>query len=396
MSIIDKPLSSITESDLTGLIANKVVERRGLEYKAALPGNADKDKKEFLADVSSFANAGGGLILYGLNETDGLPTALTGFPPDTIDAEKRRLENIIRDGIAPRIPNITIEGINLGSGSALLGMTVPKSLHSPHMVTYANHAKFFSRNSSGKYQLDVFELKQAFGFSEGLTEKIKGFRLQRVGKIAAGELPVKLLNQPPLILHSVPLSSLDVRTQVDLPSLHGQVAELRPVEYRMGRGPSGWSDGYNLDGYFTYSSGGDGTADALMQIFRNGIIEVVDGFLFHDDGKRLPYIVMEEVIIDNVKRMIDLQRRLLGLTAPFVVFVSILGIRGYTIVLDNAWSTKKGTIAEKDLLLPEVIIENPEINYDSALRPICDMIWNAAGWSQSLNYNDDGTRKPSR
>ena len=57
---LSKPLEAIKESDLQALVDNQVTERKTLEYKEALPGNADGDKMEFQVDVSSFANASGG------------------------------------------------------------------------------------------------------------------------------------------------------------------------------------------------------------------------------------------------------------------------------------------------------------------------------------------------
>jgi hypothetical protein len=56
---LSKPLESIKESDPQALVDNQVAEHKTIEHKEALPGNADGDKKEFLVDVSSFANASG-------------------------------------------------------------------------------------------------------------------------------------------------------------------------------------------------------------------------------------------------------------------------------------------------------------------------------------------------
>jgi predicted HTH transcriptional regulator len=66
--MIPKPLAEITESDLLGLITNGIAESRTLDYKRSLPGNSDADKKEFLADVSSFANTAGGDLVFGIDE----------------------------------------------------------------------------------------------------------------------------------------------------------------------------------------------------------------------------------------------------------------------------------------------------------------------------------------
>src|SRR3954451_17276289 len=72
--MIEKPVQGISKDDIDALVADEVREGRTLDYKEKLPGNADKDKKEFLADVSSFANAGGGDMIFGVVEKrDGCP-----------------------------------------------------------------------------------------------------------------------------------------------------------------------------------------------------------------------------------------------------------------------------------------------------------------------------------
>ncbi len=68
MSVFSKQFDSIVAADLQALVDNSVSETKTLEYKESLPGNSDGDKKEFLADVSSFANASGGYIIFGMKE----------------------------------------------------------------------------------------------------------------------------------------------------------------------------------------------------------------------------------------------------------------------------------------------------------------------------------------
>ena len=66
--MISKSFDQIEKSDISALIANDVRENRMLDYKEKLPGSSDSEKTELLADVSSFANAAGGYILYGIRE----------------------------------------------------------------------------------------------------------------------------------------------------------------------------------------------------------------------------------------------------------------------------------------------------------------------------------------
>ena len=60
MSTYELPIERIDAALLDSLVRDGVEERRRLEYKRALPGGTDDEKKEFLADTSSFANAAGG------------------------------------------------------------------------------------------------------------------------------------------------------------------------------------------------------------------------------------------------------------------------------------------------------------------------------------------------
>ena len=66
--MIDKAIDKIEPADLERLVQNGVAEGRTLEYKEELPGGTDDDRREFLGDVSAFANASGGDLIYGAEE----------------------------------------------------------------------------------------------------------------------------------------------------------------------------------------------------------------------------------------------------------------------------------------------------------------------------------------
>lgn len=124
--MIPKAIDAITKSDIDTLVQNKTLERRTIEYKQILPGNSDDDKREFLKDISSFANAGGGDILYGITAVDGVPQEAMGLACN-IDAQKLRLENLARDGLQPRIPAISIAPIDGFPQGPVLLVRVPRS-----------------------------------------------------------------------------------------------------------------------------------------------------------------------------------------------------------------------------------------------------------------------------
>ena len=109
-----KPLSELKKSDIEILIKNEVIENRMLDYKQAFLGNGEPDKVECLADISSFANASGGHIIYGLGDTKDAEGKNTGIPhyvglgQVNIDQEKQRIEDILLNGVVPRITGILL------------------------------------------------------------------------------------------------------------------------------------------------------------------------------------------------------------------------------------------------------------------------------------------------
>ena len=88
MSLDRKPLDSVSAQDLQELVDDQVIEQKTLEYKRDLPGKTDSDRKEFLCDVSSFANTASGHIVYGIREEDGKPAEVIGGAPWPIQVRR--------------------------------------------------------------------------------------------------------------------------------------------------------------------------------------------------------------------------------------------------------------------------------------------------------------------
>ena len=55
-------IEEVKSDHIAALVANQVAERKVLEYKEKLPEGNNGAKKEFLADVCSFANSLGGHV----------------------------------------------------------------------------------------------------------------------------------------------------------------------------------------------------------------------------------------------------------------------------------------------------------------------------------------------
>ncbi len=368
-------------------------ERKTLEYKSALPTNSDGDKKEFLADVSSLANTEGGDLIFGLREVDGSLQNDIGIIVENTDEEIARLENIVRDGISPRI-GLDVRAIDIEGGRIVIIVRTKASFETPHRVIFGRHDKFYKRNSNGKYPMDVGELRSAFLQSGELTERIRRFRTTRIGDIKTGDTPFPLTQNDYFIaVHIVPLTAFSTSFRLSSATL----SELQRGGYGAAFSPfhhgGGWSHRINLDGVVAYRTMNDPIVWSYGQLYRDGRFEGVESSILSDAAgeqhKRMPMYSVEGDTMVYVQQTLGLLTRL-EIQPPFYVFVSLVGTEGLTV------SPPTGRvpfgyepITQKELLLPEVVIENVTDNLHHKFRPVFDMIWNAAGVSRSLNFDDD-------
>lgn len=377
-----------------------------------LPGEKDKEHKEFLADVTSLANTVGGDLIFGIKSEEGVPIELTGIQLDNIDGQKLRLESMIRDGVAPRIPPIEIHPVELDSkpGHFILILRIKESWLLPHRITYLahGHGDFYARSSAGKYPLDVTELRTAFERSGTLTENIRDFRATRIIRIDSGkEIPVILKEQSPkLVLHIIPFNAFSSSSTVNLKSLNNPNQNLlQPL--MIWDIPQHTSIRFNIDGIVeSVGKFNSPSQDSYTQVFRNGIIETVDTSILEHNALSVSSLgasiepksfygeIYERKLLETLNRFFNLQK-FLDNEPPFFIMVSFLGVKGYKILdkqIDIFYPYTEG-IDRFNLIIPEIMIGNFEMNLAEQMRPIFDTVWNSAGYIGSLNYDSNGQFK---
>jgi hypothetical protein len=397
--MIPKPLDEVQKSDIDALVAGRAAERRTLEYKELLPGTSDEEKREFLYDASSFANAAGGDLIIGVRDQrdsngkpTGIPESANGLPGNlNISAEVSRLESILQSGIAPRIPGVRFREVAGFPSGPVLVVRVPKSWAAPHMVTYKGATRFYSRNSTGKYPLDVFEIRSAFAFSADLPGRLAKVRDSRLSAIVANETPIPLPPTAKIILHLIPISALDPAFRLDMSGMYNMLMPLlRPMS------GGGWSGRFNFDGFLSLSPG---VAD-YVQIFRSGAIEAVEASLLNLTEWRkvtnasmadfIPSSELERLLIKAVSNYTNIQKRI-GIDPPIFVMISLLGVRGFRVTTGQ--TTFSGNVIDRDaLILPDVVLDDFAVDPGILLKPIFDAIAQAAGLPGSHNYVASGKR----
>ena len=390
MFVFNKQLEDITETDLQHLIDEERIEKKVLDYKSELNGNNDSDKKEFLADISSFANAVGGDLIYGVIEDrkTGKPEKLEGIEINNVDQEILRLDQIIRDGIEPNIPSssINIREIQLNNSKYVLIIRINKSWMSPHRISFKAWDRFYTRSTNGKYRFDVQELRSAFLLSETIGEKIKKFREKRISDIYTNNLPIPFYKSPKIALHLIPMSAFNPGQNIDLDiSLY----DIQPIR------TSNFDHRYNIDGLLTYSKIKYAERSfSYTQLFRNGIIEAVNSeVLWTGKGEKIITITyVEDALIEAVPTYMNVYRRL-KIDLPVFLFVSLLDVKGFTIPLNRSWDSNKPYPIDREVvMIPEIIIDKKDFDPIITLKPVFDCIWNACGYKGSFNYDNKGNR----
>jgi hypothetical protein len=387
VALLHVPLDQITETHLASLIDAKAPETLYIDYKREIYGGNDAARREFLADVSSFANMRGGDLVIGAQAANGIPIALSAFTGDA-DAELLRLDSMARTGLEPRIPNLHMRAVPIASGGAVLVIRVPRSFRLPHRVIFGGSNRFWARSSGGKYEPNVEELRALFVLAPELAERMRAFRFDRVASIAAGETPVPLQSNCCLVLHVVPFSNFDLRPALSLPC----VSKKRG--YITAFGADYANDArVNFDGLLTLTDHRGGPCRAYTQVFRAGAIEGVDSEIVRPSDEITPIDLDLRLI--NYTRVYTTLLRECGAEPPYTVMASVVGVRGKRFtVFDYRRGSMVGHPADRDQLhLREVVLEevpagNPECA--AALRPMLDQLANAAGVDGSPSFDQDG------
>jgi hypothetical protein len=420
-----KSVDELDLLDIEALIDNKVPEGKMLDYKLTLPGNTDSEKKEFLGDVVSFANTLGGCIFYGVKEERGIPVSIEGFSSEDIDKDLQRLEQIIRNGIEPRIIGYKMKYLELDNGKYILVLEIPKSILSPHWVSYKHSYKFYGRDSSGKYFMTLEELRLAFNESLEISERFAEFRAERINRVRAGDLGIGNLyldnNDVYFLLHLVPLGSLTVsglKRRLNFESIQNKGFKLKPPT------SDAWYKRYTLEGFYTFSQNKENQLiNSYSCFFYNGIIEAFGKLPVEQKEKERVILggTLESFLLRRIYRYLTTLMEL-NINSPLIVSVTLLNAKSLII--------NPGVQHDLDIfpnntqiaLLPEVIIEDlsqipyikihniPNINNNLPLseyevvfnrvaqvfKLLLDSIWNMSGLPESLFFDEENNWKLSK
>jgi hypothetical protein len=172
----NKNLEDLKQGDVEGLINRGEEESIILEFKKEL----GSDSKEIAKDLSSMANAEGGLVIYGVEEDDnGKAKSIEWI--DSLNFEEK-IENIISTTINPIIPfkiiPVSREEENTKKVYIIL---LPKS-NNLHMVIKGNDNRYYKRSGKTVRRMEDREIKERIRAvqinSEDLDEVISSIKAE--------------------------------------------------------------------------------------------------------------------------------------------------------------------------------------------------------------------------
>ena len=385
--IIDKDINNISIEDIKYLVENQVPEGISLDYKMKNYEPTPGGKKELLKDVTAFANSSGGDLIIGIEDDKyNQAKTLVGIESDNIAIDVNRIEQVIYNGIEPKLDTVKVRYIPYAKKYIII-IRIEASPLFPHMVSFQKTNKFYIRKSDKNILLDAYELRNIFLKSENITQNIKNQNKKIITKVFSNEtiLPINIIS-PKIIINFIPYN-LD-RNIKNLQNIKLDFPEQR----------------INFDGILAYKTNQDGI-ESYCQLYRNGIIEFVSttNKIFLKILNPYNNLNNEEINVISgnkngyeyflIKKCIYFYNFLkkLKVELPLYMFITILDAKGYRIFYNSKNGVKLTNAIDRDMLeLPAVEIKSYNIDIKKAIRDTINMIWNACGEEKSINFDQSG------
>lgn len=390
-----RPIEELTEGDLRSLVGLR--ETPFLEFKAAMYAKRDPNAKvEMLRDVSSIANAEGGVLVIGMAE-DGDARATAIEPVPEARAEGDRLIQTCLSGLKDRVAGLRAQVVAVPGGDVLV-VYVPRSYRRPHMVVAENANELWIRHERQKSRMTIDEIRGAIAASEDLEMKAERFVQQRRDHLHenAGRFAVTVT---PLTLEAgrIDVHSPEVKTllrDTDATDGHGQIFL---TEGNIGRPSLG---GRRVD------VKSDTRVDTRLEVFRNGHVEfclrVKELLMFNPDVAESNYgvrnVLASHKVAEHAFRVVLFAHRLHLLETmadPLLVSVSLWGVHGFKLEDGTAEPSRSMPWAEGPVLEPEPVVVASDEVPDERLRKLLEPLWNAFGHERFLWLKDGKFQRPN-
>lgn len=384
--LLGKNFDDIDQATIEGLVGAGATESVHLDFKREMYGRTDEDKKEFLKDISAFANSLGGHLLIGMAEEEGAASQVMPLEGINIDEELLRLENMARTGIEPAVIGLRLRRVAVNGGEIVL-IHIPPSYNPPHRVIFKGGNRYHARNSAGTYELSLEELRMLFGKQRTIEDRARGFVRERFLRVQSndGAMPLPLQDGG-MVMHLVSLADFGAGRRLDLTELREQQSKLCPM------GASGYSARINLDGLVVYRGGDD--CYGYTQIFRDGSLEATSAsiFLVYEGKRKFASLALPEMIVRSLSSYMGAMKAV-GASPPIMMQISFFGMSGVQMAVNPMQIFERvPTYHLGELHLPSAIISDyqDDSNYEPVVAEQMNFLWNVFGFERCNYFNQSG------
>ena len=380
-TINGKSFLECTAEDLAELLDNPDFrENEYIDYKLTFSfmdkprGNPEREKgiAEFRSDVCSFANSGGGYLVYGISDVRGMAKEIVGIdiPNGNTDRfELDRKNNLSQ--IQPKMPSLQFKFIPLSDGKYVVIIYVHRDGYAPyvHLENETNY-KIFKRVGNGKNAVGYMELKNMFNQSLSIENEVQQYRQRRIDYYRSQEDTAHFRHSRFLLFHIIPDTFTDSTYKKNLFLFQRQQPGLKLQSIFNGT-CCDFRAQPNVDG-IRYPSNSNSGADCMLN--NNGIAECflpLYDFLDIDEKNpngRFPSVAIWERFEPVVGQYINVMKSLLE-TKRLFLCVSIMGCK-YAVSESSSYTFYPGSIDRYTIICNPIAIENidSEDNIDEAMK----------------------------
>jgi hypothetical protein len=384
------PQGEIKIEMLRSLVESEIAEGQVIEFKRMIDVGDPKAKKNLSAEVASFANASGGDIVFGMDEREGSANKLIPLPEFDADKTELQLRQIFNSNIEPPVPGLIFCPVKIRPAEFALVLRIPRSWSRPN-VLLGDPPQFLVRDGNRRRAFTLRELREAFGLSASIAERMKQFRADRLSSLLSDNAPVQLWKRTLLVMHVMPQNAFDTPQSIDLSFVMKNNVLIWPMH------DTGFSKKLNFDGVISYFPGDHlpvqtKAVRSYVQVFRDGCVEAVTTEIFHDDVEQLPKVIFhsyEESVEKALHNYLTLLQEL-GIEPPIFVSLAFIRAQDYSLALRDQFGLEKSSspIGRDVLIIPETPIYEYSSTYYDVLKGSFDRVWQTCGQLGSVNYKD--------
>lgn len=229
---------------------------------------------------------------------------------------------------------------------------------------------------------------------ERIYHRLITFHRERVELIRADKAQPALTNASRLVVHLIPKQALLSRKEFTATELKNAASKMKSLGMSM---HTYGHSRFNADGELF--SNGEKTVRSYAQLYRSGIFEGVmcDAiYLQNEHTKVLRDNWCEEAMMTALFNYLGFVKAI-KVDLPVWIIAAICGCSGAKICRDPSCASHTENGIDRDIVwLPETIVESFDANPEKLLRPVFDVMFNAAGLERSFHYDENGKRQKVR